>query len=112
MSCSGDTFSSPLDAGSILFEQAENLTRLGVPFFQRFLIHRHSVTEHLEAPAARRNQLDGGGGISLLQLSRQTGGSGLVVSDRAVFDRDLHRRLALRKWSDVTQAEGRGQTPR
>jgi hypothetical protein len=32
----------------------------------------------------------------LLQLSRQTGGSGLVVSDDAVFDPNAHGRLAVR----------------
>jgi hypothetical protein len=32
----------------------------------------------------------------LLQLSRQTGGSGLVVSDDAVLDPNAHGRLAVR----------------
>jgi hypothetical protein len=45
---------------------------------------------NFEAPASRRNQFDLGGRPAILELSRQTGGSGLVVSKRAVFDCDSH----------------------
>jgi hypothetical protein len=50
------------------------------------VIHRN-----LEESAGGRDQLDVGIGIRLLQLSRQTGGSGLVVSDDAELDTDVHQ---------------------
>jgi hypothetical protein len=83
-----------LDAtdGSIFLEQTQNLARLGVTPFPRLLEYRNAVAKDLEAPATRRDQLDLHVGVSFLQLSRQTGGSWLVVSNSAVFDADLHRR--------------------
>ena len=57
----------------------------------RFLENRNPVTGHLEAAAAGRDQLDIRIRPFLRELSRQPGSSGLVVSKRAVFDRDLHR---------------------
>jgi hypothetical protein len=50
------------------------------------VIHRN-----LEESAGGRDQLDVGIGIRLLQLSRQTGGSGLVVSDDAELDTYAHQ---------------------
>jgi hypothetical protein len=49
------------------------------------VIHRH-----LEDSTGGRDQLNVGSGIRLLQLSRQTGGSGLVVSDDAELDTHMH----------------------
>jgi hypothetical protein len=51
---------------------------------------QHVVHRHLEHSTRRRDQLDVGIGIRLLQLSRQTGGSGLVVSDDAELDTHMH----------------------
>ena len=45
---------------------------------------------HFEDTTGRRDQLDVGIGKRLLQLSRQTGGSGLVVSDNAELDTHMH----------------------
>jgi len=48
-----------------------------------------AVQDHLEDAAGGRDQL--GVQIELvLELGRQTGGDGLVVSDLAVFDGELH----------------------
>ena len=59
---------------------------------RRGLLREHQVAVHchLEDSAGGRHQPDFGVGELLLQLSRQTGGSGLVVSDDAVFDDDPH----------------------
>jgi hypothetical protein len=57
----------------------------------RLLINRDAVAQNLEASPPRRDQIDRRNRKSLANLGRQTGGPGLVVSERAVFDRDLHR---------------------
>ena len=49
--------------------------------------HEAAVDRHLEDAAGGLDQPDFGVGKGLLQLSRQTGGSGLVVSNDAVLDR-------------------------
>ena len=74
----------------VLLEPGSDFPRPGVPSELRFLEKRHSVAQHFEPAASRRNQLDSGAGVPVSELSRQTGGSGLVVSERAVFDRDVH----------------------
>ena len=56
----------------------------------RFFEDRITVAEHLESPFAGRNQLDLDAGIMIPELSRQTGGSGLVVSKSTVLDADFH----------------------
>jgi hypothetical protein len=58
--------------------------------------HEGTVRHDLEAPAGRFDELDGGLRIPILQCSRQTGGFGSVVSDDAVFDRDMHRTIFVR----------------
>jgi hypothetical protein len=62
-----------------------------MPLFFRFFKDRNAIAKNLESSAAGRNHLDPGIRKALLQLSRQTGGSGLIVSKRAVLDRDFHR---------------------
>jgi len=57
----------------------------------RLLKDGHAIEADLEPTAARRDQLDFRIGPRFLELSRQPDGSGLIVSKRAVFDRDLHR---------------------
>jgi len=71
-------------------EQLDDLARPRVSPELRLLEHGPVVAHHFESAAARRDQLDGRLGEVLLDLGRQTGGSWLVVSDRAVFDRDAH----------------------
>jgi hypothetical protein len=61
-----------------------------VPTELGLLEHRLSVGDHLESAASRRGHLQLGVGEALTNLSRQTGGSRLVVSDDAVLDADLH----------------------
>lgn len=55
-----------------------------------FLVDRNAIAQNFESAAPRRNQLDFSLGEPLTNLGRQTGGPGFVVSNDAVFDRDLH----------------------
>jgi hypothetical protein len=54
------------------------------------LEHRYAVPEDLEPTARARRELDVRAWKIRPELGRQTGGPGLVVSKRAVFDRDGH----------------------
>jgi hypothetical protein len=71
-------------------DQLDHLTGRGVP--AQGLLGKDLVVSHadLEDPARGFHELDLSIRKRLPQLSRQTGGSGLVVSDDAVFDGDLH----------------------
>jgi hypothetical protein len=71
-------------------DQLQNLSRLRVP--PEGLLGEHEVAVHLdfEDAAGGRDEPDVGVGYFLLQLSRQTGGSRLVVSDDAVLDDHAH----------------------
>ena len=71
-------------------EKFSDFARFDVPAELRFLEYRFTVAEDFEPPAARRNQINFYAGIVVPELSRQTGGSGLVVSKSAVLDADLH----------------------
>jgi hypothetical protein len=55
-------------------------------------VHEGAVDSHLKESSRRLEQPDLGIGIGLLDFSRQTGGSGLVVSNDTVLDRDMHGR--------------------
>jgi hypothetical protein len=55
-----------------------------------FLEQGDSVLRDLESTARAGYQGDLGIGELLADLGRQTGGPGLVASNGAVFDRDLH----------------------
>ena len=77
-------------SGLLLGEKRDNLARPRVASRLRLLIHRNAVPEHLESSAARRYQLDVRRRISVTNLSRQTGSSGLVASKGAVLDGDFH----------------------
>jgi hypothetical protein len=55
-----------------------------------FLVDRNAVAQNLESTAPRRNKLDLRLGKPVTNFGRQTGGPGFIVSDDAVFDRDLH----------------------
>ena len=68
-----------------------NLAWPRVPAKSGFLEHRRSIDDDFKSSAARSDELDLRLGITIPHLSRQTGGSGFVVSNGAVFDFDLHR---------------------
>lgn len=100
--------------GQMLLEPGGDFPNLGMSSELRFLEQRHAVTCHLEPALSGWNQLDPGVGVLVSELSRQTGGSGLVVSKRAVFDRDVHEfpyrgqlRFALiRLWAQASGSPG------
>jgi hypothetical protein len=71
-------------------EELYHLSGLRVALEPGFLENGHAVTQHLEAPRARRHEVDVGVGKRSLDLSRQTDGSRFIVSKRAEFDRDAH----------------------
>jgi len=73
-----------------LLEEVQHLTWLGVPPERLLGKDGPPVDLDLEHPAGGLDQLDLGLGIRLANLSRQTGGSRLIVSDDAVFDRHTH----------------------
>jgi hypothetical protein len=58
----------------------------GLPFREDGLAIGHD----LEHPTGPLDEVNGDIGELLLELGRQPGGPGLVVSDDAVSDRDLH----------------------
>jgi hypothetical protein len=72
-------------------DQSHDFSGLGMPAERLLGEDEPAVHRHLEDPAGRLHEVHLGGGESLRQLSRQTGGSGPIVSDDAEFDRDLHR---------------------
>jgi hypothetical protein len=74
-----------------LGNEFDDLMGFGVAPQLRFLVHRRTVHGDLETPAARGDELHLRGRELLLDLGRQTGGAWFVVSNGAVFDRDLHR---------------------
>ena len=74
-------------------DEGEDLARLGVMPGLRLLEDRRAVHHDFEAPAARGDERHLGVRVLRLELRRQTGGAWFVVSDRAVFDRDLHGSL-------------------
>lgn len=58
-------------------------------------VNEGAVEDHLEDASARANQLDLGFRVVLPHAGRQTGGSRFVVSDPAVLDAEMHRRLLI-----------------
>jgi hypothetical protein len=67
--------------------------------------HEHAVDGHLEESARRLEQPDCGIRKGLLELSCQTGGSWLVVSDNAVLDRHVHDRRQVFACSEGNRRE-------
>jgi len=74
----------------VLFQKPDDLTGLCVSVQLRFLENRLPIESDFETTPARWNQLDVPVGPSVPELSRQTGGSRLIVSKSAVFDADFH----------------------
>jgi len=60
----------------------------------RLFEYWNAIPNDLKTPFARWNKVDRRGWKALAKLSRQTDGSGLVVSNGAVFDLDLHFALS------------------
>jgi hypothetical protein len=76
-------------------DQLQDLSGRGVA--PEGLLGENQLAFHrdFEDAARRRDQPDVGVGDLLFQLSRQTGGSRLVVSDDAVFDNHAHAGLLM-----------------
>jgi hypothetical protein len=73
-----------------LLDQSQHLARLGVTAQALLREDPTPVNFHFEHAARRLDELDVRVRISLADFGRQTGGSGFIVSDDAVFDRDTH----------------------
>ena len=52
--------------------------------------HQYTVPGNFEHPTTPLHQLDGSVWIGVPYLGRQTGGPGLVISNDAITDRDVH----------------------
>jgi hypothetical protein len=74
-------------------DQSRDLSRLGMTAERAFGEDQVAVHGHLEHPPGRRDQAKLRLRELLLQLSRQTGGSRLVISDDAVLDHHAHALL-------------------
>jgi hypothetical protein len=90
---------------SHLLDGLENFAGLGVASCRFLGEHERAVDGHLEESAGRLEQPDFGIRKGLLELSRQTGGSWLVVSDDAVQDRHMHDRHQRRACSEHNRRE-------
>src|SRR5262249_55117515 len=71
-------------------DQSQYFSRLGVASECLLGENEAAVDGHLEQPARGLDEANLGVGKGLFQLSCQTGGSGLIVLDDAVLDRDEH----------------------
>ena len=71
-------------------ENPEDFARPRVTLELRLLEDRLAVVHYLEPSLPRRDQLHVGPGVLLPDFGRQTDGPWLVVSKRAVLDRDGH----------------------
>jgi len=59
--------------------------------------HQLAVNGHVERAAGGLEQLDLDAGNLPAKLRRQTGGAGLVISNDAILDVDVHRGLFSRR---------------
>jgi hypothetical protein len=73
-----------------LLHQSQHLAGLGMPTELLLGKHRPPVDVDFEHAAGRLDQLHFGLRVRLANLCRQTGGSGLVVSNDTVFDHYSH----------------------
>src|ERR1041384_272317 len=72
-------------------DQPQHLPRLRVASDLFLGKHQLAVNRHVEDAAGGLDQLDLDAGNLPAKLRRQTGGAGLVVSNDAILDVDLHR---------------------
>ncbi len=84
------------------FYKANDLAGLRVTVQLRLLKYGLSVDVYLEPPTTRRYQRDVGIRPPFPKLGRQPGSPRLIVSNRAVFDRDF-------QVVDVTRADAAGK---
>jgi len=75
---------------SVGVDQGPHLTLPGVPSQSQLREHERAVHGDFECAARRLDQADLDVPVSSLQLGRQTGGPGIVVSDDAILDADTH----------------------
>jgi hypothetical protein len=87
----------------------KDLARLRVTPDLRLLKDRLAIAHDLEPTAARRHHLDLRGRELLANRGRQTDGPWLVVSDRAVFDRDPHRHAGEGHRANASAAASRAK---
>src|ERR1019366_7778111 len=78
---------------------AEHFTRLRVAAEPGLLEDGRAVKGDLEPAAAGWIHRDLGARMAFTNRSRQTDGTGFVVSNGAVFDRDAHAGLRMFRWS-------------
>ena len=71
-------------------DRLDDLARLGMAPLSPLGEDQRSVDGHLEHAAGGLDQFDVGFGPRPRELGRQTGGPGLIVSNEAVFDRNVH----------------------
>jgi hypothetical protein len=83
----------------------KDFARLRVTPELRLLKDRLAIPRDFEPPAARWDQLDLGYREFLANRGRQTDSPWLVVSDRAVFDRDPHRHSGKGHLADASVSE-------
>ena len=88
-----------------LLDGLEDFSGFGVAPSRLLGEHQRAVHRHLEDSTGGLDQPDLGLRVGLLQLSRQTGGSGLVVSNHAVLDRHLHDRSTLPQMQHANRRE-------
>ena len=72
------------------FYELPDLARLGVAPKPGLLKYRRPFEHDFEPASTRRDQIDRRRWVTLAELSRQTGSSGLVVSNGTIFDLDVH----------------------
>lgn len=64
-----------------------------MPSKHGFLEEWHTIPHDFESPSRARREHHVRSGKVFRDLGRQTDGSGFVLSERAVFDRDIHEAL-------------------
>lgn len=97
--------SSNATAARRTLDQRHDLALLRVTTQLRFLEDRLAVDAHLESTTPRRLHINRRARKPLSELGRQTGGPRLVVSNRAILDRNRHAPLTSHHCRH-------GQTPR
>jgi len=76
-------------------DQLEHLTRLGVASGLQLGIDQVAVNRYFEGTTGALDELYGRVRERLLDLGRQTGGPGFIVSDDAILNGDVHHRSPL-----------------
>ena len=80
-------------------QQSDDLALFRMASELGLLEQRNSVSGHFESATGAGYELDVRIGKLIFELGRQPDGPGLVASNGAVFDRDLHGGLMCPNWS-------------